>query len=268
MPLSSWLIGSWPSMPAQSIAVTINANQETLVIASSDYYLEHHTASLSFLDALETALESHSEAPTVTVSLGRDRLVRITSSAAVAIDWTSDGSGAQSMVGATGNLASATDHEMGAVSPFLWVPDRPENPSARLGRTGDTVYDTVVSGSAGDESSQTIVATQFNVRTFNEFDFRYVPNEYFDTGSDTNNGGQYRAFFDTVVSQFRRFNLYRETIHDEADTTAVSLLSANRIGPYRYRPRGPIRFVNDREIANVEDLHRVRLPVIYDPDPS
>lgn len=268
MPLSSWLIGSWPSMPEQSIDVTINMNQETLTIPSSDYYLEHHTSSLSFLDAFEMALETHTEGPTITVSLGRDRIVRITSDMALAIDWTSDGSGAQSMVGATGNLGSDTDHEMGAVSPWLWVPDRPEDPSARLGRDGDTAYDTKVSGSAGDESSQTIVVTQFNTRTFNEFDFRYVPNRYFDTGTDTNNGGQYRAFFDTVVRTFRRFLLYRETTHDEADDTAVSLLSANAIGPYRYRPQGPIRFVNDREIANVEQLHRVQLPVIYDPDPS
>jgi len=255
-------------MPSQSIDVTVNANQETLSIQASDYYLQHHSSSQSFLNALEAALETHSEGPAVSVSLGRDRIVRITSDMALAIDWTSDGAGAQAMVGATGNLASDTEHEMGSVSRWLWVPDRPENPSARIGRTGDTVYDTRVSGSGGDESSQTIVSRQFNTRQFNAFDFRYVANEYFDSGSDVNNGGEYRAFFDTVVRTFRRFVLYRETTHDETDDTAVSLLSANMIGPYRYRPSGQIRFVNDREIANVEQLHRVRLPVIYDPDPS
>lgn len=265
MPLSTWWIGSHPSMPSQSMQVTANASEETITVAAGDYYLHDSSSSFSYITALATALVTHTQISSVTITLGRDRLVHFVFDPATAIEFT-DTEG-RDMIGMNGNLASTTDDDADTVSPFLWVPDRPENPSARVGRDGDIVYDTVVSATGGPDS--TLVATGFNSRQFNDFDVRYIPDAYFDNGIDTNNGGQYRCFFDTVLRRFRRFKIYRNTLHTEGDETNVGLLGSNQIGPYRYRlNRGPLRFVNEMETGRVARLRRARIPVIYSPDPA
>lgn len=265
MPLSAWLIGSYPSLPAQGMEVTANASQETITVAAGDYYLDDWSGTRSYLAALQTALETHTQITTATVWLGRDRLVHFAFDTATAIDFT-DTEG-RDLIGMNGNLASTTADDADTVSPYLWVPDRPENAlSAALGRDGDPVYDTVVSATGGLDAN--LVSTGFDTRTFNDFDFRFVPTRYFDSGSDVNNGGEWRAFHEVVVRRFRRFKLYRQSLHDETDDTAVGLLGSNQLGPYRMRHEGngPIRFVNEREIGFVERLHRVRLPVIQVPE--
>lgn len=263
MPNSAWLVGSWPSLPSQSMTVTANATPEVITVAAGDYYLDDSASSRSYVAALATALQTHTQITTATVWLGRDRLVHFSFDVATAITFTdTDG---RDLIGMNGAFASATSGDADTVSPFLWVPDRPENASARVGRDGDTVYDTVVSSAGGVNSTQ--IATGFNTRETNDFDFRFVPNEYFDSGVDANNGGEWRSFFDTVVRRLRRFKLYRTTLHTEGDTTDVGLLGSNQLGPYQLRHgSGPMRFVNDREIDLIERLHRVRLPVIVAPD--
>jgi len=263
MPSSSWLIGSAPNMPAQSMEVTAGGDTETIVVAATGddggWYLDDWQSSRSYLSALETALETHSRITTATIHLGRDRLVHFAFDTATAIEFT-DTEG-RDLIGMNGDFASATSGVADTVSRWLWVPDRPENPSAMVGRDGDTVYDETVSVSPGAQS--TIVATGFNTREYNDFDFRFVPNAYFDTASDTNNGGQWRAFYDRVIRRFRLFKLYRGLLHDEADTTDVGLLASRLIGPYKLRhTSGPLRFRNEREIRHVDRLHRVRLPVV------
>jgi len=263
MPLSSWLIGSVPNMPAQSMEVTAGGDTETIVVAATGstggWYLDDWQSALSYLSALETALETHSRITTATIHLGRDRLVHFAFDTATAIEFT-DSEG-QALIGMNGDFASATSGVADAISRWLWVPDRPENPSARVGRNGDPVYDTVVSVSPG--AASTIVATGFNTREFNDFDFRFIRNADFDSGVDANNGGEWRAFYDIVVRQLRLFKLYRQTQHDEADTTDVGLLASNLIGPYKLRHgRGLLRNKNRREIKHVDRLHRVQLPVV------
>lgn len=258
MPLSSWWIGSFPDMADQTIAVTANAVAENLTIAAGSYYVAHHSSPSSLCEALEDALETHSEITTATVIMSRDRLVRATCDVAFTLSWTD--TDARDVLGAANWAVSQTTQVAPNVSPYLWVPDRPENPSARIGRDGNTRYDTVVSMSGG--SAANIVATQHDERTYNSFDVRFVRNEYYDSGSGSV-GGEYRTYFDTVLRRFRRFAVYRQTLHDEADTTAAGLVAGNHLGPYRKVPgNGPIGNVHNREIAHVERLHRVNLSVV------
>lgn len=257
MPTSSWWVGSWPDMAAQSISVD-SGGAEALSVTAGSYYLSHHTAALSACEALETALETHTAITTATVILSRDRLVRITCDASFTLTWTD--TDLRDFLGFSSNLTpAATSFTADAVSDYLWVPDRPENPSARLGRHGDIVYDTVISQSGG--ASPYIVATQHDSRVYNDFDVRFVPNDYYDTGND--GGGEYRTFFTSTLRRIRNFAIYRDTTHDETDTTDVALASGDHLGPYRMIPSGgPIGFRNMREIANVEKLHRVQLSVV------
>ena len=258
MPLSSWWVGSFPDLPTQTISVTANAVTEDLDIAAGSYYVAHHSGPLSLCEALETALETHSEITTATVILSRDRLVRVTCDVAFTLTWTD--TEARDVLGCANFGVSQTTQVAPNVSPYLWVPDRPADPSARLGRDGDTVYDTVVSQSGGSPAN--IVATQHDERTYNTFDVRFIRSQYFDSGVGSI-GGEYRTFFDTVLRRLRRFALYRDTLHDEADTTSVGLINGNHLGPYRMVPGdGPIGFANRLELPYVVRLHRATVSVV------
>lgn len=261
MPDSSWLIGSYPSMPEQTLSVTANAVTADVTIDAGSYYLHDHLSSRSLVEVTAAAIQSHTQITTCTGILSRDRMVRFTADIAFSLTWTD--TVARDVLGFTGNLTPAdTTHVADVVSQYLWVPDRESDPDARLGRDGDVMYDTVVSSSGGSDAH--IVATQHDSRVINEFDFHHVRTAYFDTGVDVNNGGQYRAFFTEVLRRFRRFKVYENTLHDENSSTDVGLLAGDALGPYRFRPAGggPIRFSNVRHIPKVEKYHRAVLPVV------
>lgn len=261
MPTSAWFVGSYPNMTAQDLEVTVTATQETCTITAGDYYLDHPTSSLSLCDALATALNTHSLLSGVTCWLGRDRLIHVDGNGtSFSATWTD--TDARDMLGFAGNLSpTATSHDATLVSDYLWVPDRPENPTARLSDIGYTVYDTVVSSSGN--TSATIVASQHDSRVWNEFKPNAVPNAYYNDGGSAL-GGQWVTFYDTVVCKMRRFWVYRNYTHNEASTTDVNFSAAGALGPYKYRPASGALFMNEhnRKIANVEQYHDVTLPVV------
>lgn len=254
----AWWFGARPSMPAQTWSVTSNSVTEDIVIPAGSYYLDDSSSSRSLVSVVETALNGHSQITnTVSCFLARDRLVRITDDNPIDITFTN--TDARDILGFTGNLSGTGAYEAQNVSDFLWVPDRPADPDARLGRDGDTVDDTVFSSSAGTEA--TLVATQWDERTWNTFRVDHIPNAYGDPGTDV--GGTYRTFWHEVLRRFRNIAIYDSTLHDETSDTAVGLLASNRHGPYRWRPPGgPVRYELPRVIPNVHRLHRVSIDVV------
>ena len=263
MPTSDWLFGGVPNMAAQTWSVTSNAVTENIVIPAGSYYLDDSSSSRSLVSVVETALNTHSQITnTVSCFLARDRLVRITDDNAIAISFTD--TTLRDILGFTGNLSASDAYTAQRVSSYLWVPDRPGDPSSRLGRPGDPVYDTKVSSSGG--TNATIVATGHDTRLHNDIEYRHIPFAYYDAGDDL--GGQWRTFFTTVVRRFRNIKIYRSTLHDETSATAVGLLNSNMIGPYRLRHEGggPIRYETSNEIANVHKLGRASLPVVVVPE--
>jgi hypothetical protein len=263
MPTSDWLFGGIPNLAAQTWSVTSNAVTEDIVIPAGSYYLDDSSSALSLVSVVETALNTHSQITnTVSCYLARDRLVYIADDNPINITFTD--TDARDILGFTGNLSGDDGYTAQRVSPHLWVPDRPGITAARLGRHGDEVYDTQVSSSGGSDA--TIVATGHDVRLHNEFDYRHVPFDYYDAGDDL--GGQWRTFFTTTVRRFRHIKIYQNTLHDEASDTAVGLLNSNRVGPYRWRASGTIRYETRNEFENVHNMGRASLPVVVVPEYS
>lgn len=259
MATGAWFVGSVVNMPSQVMSVTANAVTENCTITAGSYYLDDSSSARSLVEATATALQTHSQISTATCIVSRDRLVRFTADVAFTLTWTD--TEARDLLGAANFGSNSTTQASTNVSPILWVPDRPENPSSRLGRDGDIQYDTVVSMSGGSPAN--IVATQHDERVYNSFDLRFIRNAYWDTGTG-NVGGEFRTFHAQILRQLIRFKVYRQTLFDSASTTDVGLLSSNQLGPYRMvpPPGGPIAFQHTREIQNVERLHRVKLDVV------
>lgn len=257
MATGSWLIGSYETMPAQTWSVTANAVTEDVTIAAGNYYLEDTTTSRSLCEAAQTALNSHSQVADATVVLGRDRLVHIDCSVALAIDFTD--TVARNMLGFQANLLSATGHDASLISRYLWVPDKPESPEeAILGVEGYTVKN-VRAGLSGLNGH--VVITQNDERVYNNFFWDCLLPDRFWTTNEL--GGEWHEFWDTVVSQGLRFKLYRNATNDETSETAVNITAGNQLGPYKYRFSGGRTQFDVRRKQPLADANfRVELPVI------
>lgn len=260
MVTSNLLIGSYESVPQCTLSITANAVVDaTQSIAAGSYYLYDSSNSLSLLYQLRAALEAHTQITTATVWIGPDRKVHITTSPNnAAISFTGDTT-ARDLLGFTGNLLSASQHNASLISPLLWSPRMTEISEAPLGLAGRRVYDTVV----GSSGTANVVATQHNSWVQNDFRWRNVPVARVWTTSEL--GGEWVKFYDQVLRKFRRFKLYRTFSDIAGDTTPGSLTDV--LGPYKMRHEGGlVQWEYKRESVGgsgpVDMLSPIELPVV------
>lgn len=257
---TAWIMGSEPDVPETQIDVTANAVTETLTIPAGDYYMYDSTASNSAVDALETALETHSEIGFggCTAYLRRDRLPRFQCGLNFTIDSWSDLT-IRNILGFTGTEAFAASLQVpSGLSSYLWSPGRCEIPDAPLGSQGLPYHDTAV-GMSGDA---VVTATTNNSGRKNRFLFRRVMNTRVMLANET--AGQYVSFWDAVQRRFYRWKLYRDiTEEDTAADDTAAVLSGEILGPYKWlRQPGVMDFEYRREISRLELFNTVEIPAL------
>lgn len=255
------LIGSYPSLPEQSISTTANAVTEAFVLPARSYYLQNPSdQTFDLLYRVGSNSVGLAELPAgLLLELQRDLRVRISSVDAVAftLTWPTDGL-LRDLLGFTGNLTpAATSHVAPNVSPLLWSAARPATYRARLGTDGIPVRDTAV----GQSATGVISSNTHNELRENTLSWRYVQNPRIWTEDEE--GGEFFAFWGQVLAHSRRFKVYRGTVEDEASTTAITLGTVlPRAGlAYVHIPPSPVKFPFDREFAFVESLHPVVIEV-------
>jgi hypothetical protein len=250
------LIGSYPNLSAQSLTITVGATVEVIVLPAGSYYFRDGTASLSLLAALETAINAHSLIAGATVVLQRDLKVFISGNGtAFALTWPVDNQ-LRDMIGATGNLVSATTHTMPNQSRLVWSAGKRGRFTSRLGTDGTPVHDTAT----GQAATGVVTSASHNTYRSNSVTWRYVRNARVWTTSEA--AGEYFAFWDAVLRHSRRFKVYRDTTEDPASTTAITygtLLPSTRA--YVHVPPPPVVFPYGREFEFIESLH----PIAIDP---
>ena len=77
--------------------------------------------------------------------------------------------------------------------------------------------------------------------------------------------GEYASFWNTVVSNYYRWKLYRDVTEEDTatDTTDAALVSADVIGPYKWLPRdGLDQFEYERSVSRVELFSPVEIPCL------
>ena len=254
MPTSDWLIGSYPDMPSQTLAITVpsGSNSEAANIPAGDYYLHHTTDAISLCDQLSEALQAHGSigGDTAKCELMQDGKVRVwtTGSTTFGITWTS--TDARDMYGFTDNLSGNYTYTA-SKSAYWWSGNRKASPTmSPLGIVGAVISDAVV-GMAGDATQR---VTENNTYRANNYFWRYVPVARVWTSAEA--GGEYFAFHDNVIRKGRQFVIWPDIAEadDQSDTT---ITLANALGPYK----APIGWDYGREIANVDKLSRIDLPV-------
>lgn len=247
MPTSSVLVGSAP-IPTTTLTVVANASSEDLVFAGGNYYLDHHTGSLSLLTALVTLLNTHTQlVGTAAICTGSLRTL-ISNAAAFSVTWGSDTT-LRDLLGYTASLSSGTSHLASLVSPLLWAAGKPESSSARQGSDGILVKDTFAARSAPG----VVVATQNNEWKENLFAWRYVAVDLVETVPHSN--GTWAVFWDRVLSRYRRFWVSRGRAWDTTNTTTSIALTSSYIpssGAYIKQNDGQERRLHQREISTLE----------------
>jgi hypothetical protein len=262
-------IGSYPSLPEQSISTTANAVTEAFILPARSYYLtEASPSSFDLLYRLGTNSVGLAELPLgLSFTLQRDLRVRVTSLDAVAftLTWPTDGV-LRDLLGFTGNLSpAAVTHTATNISPLIWSAGRTASYSARLDTDGTPVHDTAI----GQAATGVISSTSHNTYRENSIIWRYVTNARVWTTAEA--GGELYAFWDRVLRRSARFKVYRQTVEDSASTTAITLgstvlPSAASSTAYVHVPSLPVRFPYSREFGFVESLHPITLDVVTTPE--
>jgi hypothetical protein len=215
-----WLIGSVRDLAAQIL--TIDAVAQPAITAASRY-LYHGTASLSLLAQVAATMLTGG-ATGATAVLLENRKVRLRADNPFALTWPADGV-LRDLLGFTVNLAASAQYIAPNVSKLLWSPARRESAmGAPLGVVGHEVHGINPSISPHDGTRTTVV---HGSRTYNEFFWRMVAtNRVQSTGI----GGEYVAFWDTVLSQGSLFWLWRSLDENTADTSSITF--GTSLGPY------------------------------------
>jgi hypothetical protein len=216
-----WLIGSVRDLEAQTL--TIGGGPQAITAGSR--YLYHPTSALSLLAQVQAAMTAAGVAGASAVLL-ENRKVRLSCSpGSFSLTWPVDNV-LRDLLGFTGNLAAVSSATATNISKLLWSPARRESSMrAPLGALGHTVHQVNVSVSPHDGTRSTVAHGE---RTFNEFVWKMVAAARVQTSSKL--GGEYVAFWNTVLSQGSLWHLWRLLEEDTAGSDPMSL--ATSIGPY------------------------------------
>ena len=255
---TSILVGSNPVVPATSIRVTV-ALTEDLPVAAGSYYLEDGDSSFDLIEAVEVALNTHTEIADAVVTIQGNEKVRMTATPSFQINsWDTGGSTVvRNMLGFTSNLPTSTTHDAPLISDFFWASGKNEISDARLSTDGLIVKDTAV----GQSGPGVVVATENNQYRIDRYLWRYVTDSRVWTTSEL--GGEYFVFWDEVLSKFFRFKHYRDvTLTGSVSDTISFGASQPSTGAWQMKATMPLRFPFAREVRHIERSHPVDLKMV------
>lgn len=253
---SDIFIGAYLNLPAQSFTVTVAATAEVVTIPAGSYYLTDSSSARSLFSAFATALNSHSMLGSASCVLLRDRTTFLSASPDFAIAWPADNL-LRDLIGFTSNISGQDEYVSDGISVLLWSPGRTGVYRARLDTDGIPLHDTAV----GMSANGVVVATRHNTVLEQTLTYRYVRNSRVWTTAEE--GGEFYAFWDYVLSRAAPFKLYRSVTEDEASTSTMTLgTQTPSTGAYKHTPSQPVRLPFDREFANVEMLHPISIDCV------
>lgn len=253
MTISAWLIGSI-TIPTENIRVIETATDEIIAIPAGTYYLRHSTAGLSLIDALATAITSHSTITVSTVTVRRNRRVVVTADRAFTLQWETD-SMIRGLLGFAGDLTpAATSFTAPNISPLLWSPGYPATPHEIDAVEGYTKPHQSVRKSADGTQVQ---CDHYGEEIWNELAWTHIlPERMRITGTTAAQGGTFHQFHLQCAMLRRRFLWHPAIDEDDSSTSTVSYDTA--LGPYVLRPEFPsawyARNVSFAEVSSPLDL--------------
>jgi len=257
---TSWLIGTRPSLEAQTLTIDGNAQ----IITAGSRYLYASSSGLSMIGQVLAKMTAAGVAAP-TAYLTRSRKVRLGSSGTFTLDWPADNV-LRGLLGFTGNLAGASSYVATNISPLLWSPLKTESPEdAPLGLVGHKVHNAFYSASPFDGTTSVVM---HGSRTYNTFRWGHVP---IDRVQSAGQAGEWASFWDEVVVTGTRFFHFR----CGEDTTGASTAEAalvTPLGPYVLKAPGrgapDWDFTRSRGLTQVDRRCDVVLPVSLTPEYS
>lgn len=221
--LSAWFIGS-----IRPAGQSFDVDASEAGISESDYYLRSATAALSLIDEVAFRIVN-AVGGTCSITLRRNRCVRITFNTARSITW---GAATQlrDLLGFTGDLASAATHDAPNVSPLLWSPGYMATPKTIAGVEGYTVPHQAITKSA--DGSQ-VYCTHYGSETWQDLGWTHILPERLRVATGTG-GGTFHEFFEQCAMLRERFLWHQEVDELDGSTAAATLDTA--LGPYVLRP--------------------------------
>jgi len=225
---SDWLIGSVRSMPAYAYSVSASVYG----IAAGDYYLYDAANSRSMLYQLEEDIEDKHPGQGAAVFLTETGHVRITCGVAFSITWSDVEF--RNWLGFNSDIVSQTAVTASNKSPLFWSPSYPGTPKhSPYGIDGTKIYDTAITESPSGQTSQ---ATRHHTKTVQGWSWTMVPIARVWTTDGDGTGGEFRRFYDEVLSKLARFKFYTNITEETTSTTAFT--PGVVLGPYK--ARGPV----------------------------
>jgi hypothetical protein len=243
--VTSMLIGS-RRIAEQTIDVDGSGNVD---LDAGPYYLRSADADLSLIDEF-AAVVAAAHVDTITIWIGRDRLVRFTSPSAVSIDWTAGGTLLRDLLGFSGNLAGDTSHEADYISPLLWSGGWPVTRAVRPGVGGYDAPDDTTQVSA---DGQVVDTEHHNTQVRDEWLWGSVPAARVRVSEAiplVQRGGTWDRFRQFVLTPNAKVLLHESITEDAASSTAITWDTAR--GPYQRR--GALSGRYDRRLTNSNNL--------------
>lgn len=249
---TSWLVGYATLAQQEWDGGTGPAN---VTLPAGTYALRHGTAALSLIDQV-AAVWTLEWGAAVTVTVRRNRLIRITiASGGAAIDWGA-ATVLRDLLGFTGNRASNTTHDADYISPLLFSPGYPFTPTTISGVSGYTVSHQ--SRYKADDGTQLYVV-HYGDETWQELRVPHVvPSRLRTTGTTAAQGGTFHQFYEQCAKYGRRFLHYETITEDSSSTTAVTWTTA--LGPYAMREINGDWY--RRNVPNAEVSSPLELPLL------
>jgi len=231
---ADWLIGEGV-IPTGGYAYKINGTDYG--IAAGNYYLYDSTGTRSMLQQLEDDLATEG-ITNASVFMTEAGFVRITGDVNFAIVWSD--SGFRDLLGWQATIASTQAATAPLKSPLFWSASYPANPGNSPGSiVGDKVYDTAITSSP---TGSTMQGTRHHTRVTQTLSWNMVPNARVWTTDGDGLGGEFRKFYDDVLSKVYRCK-HHVNVNEGTGTTDVTADLANALGPYKI-PRTVDKFWN------------------------
>jgi len=221
---ADWLIGEGV-IPTGGYAYKINGSDYG--IAAGNYYLYDSTGTRSMLQQLEDDLATEG-ITNASVFMTEAGFVRITGDVNFAIIWTD--SGFRDLLGWQATIASTQAATAPLKSPLFWSPGYPATPANSPGGViGDKIYDTAITASPDGSTMQ---ATRHHTQNTQQLTWNMVPSARVWTTDENGLGGEFRKFYDDVLSKGYRCK-HHVLIDEGTGTTDVTASLASALGPYK-----------------------------------
>ncbi len=249
MPSSAWLVGTY-RLPDQTFTVDATPAPVSAVHA----YLRHSTSALSLLQIVQDAIDD-TGGPTSTVTILRNRRVRITLNSTADIAW-STATTLRDLLGfSQGDLSGSTTYTAASISPLLWSPGYLATPRTIFGVDGYSVdHQSIYKSDDGTE----VYCAHYGSETWQGLEWQHIVPERLRVDDSSDGGGTFHEFWEQCAKLRRRFTYYESISEDDASTSNVTWTTGR--GPYVMRAEADGDWFR-RNVLNADVSSPLTLPL-------